>query len=248
MLRFLTAGESHGQALVVIVEGLPAGLAVTVEEIQAEMARRRLGYGRGPRQRFEVDELSLLGGVRHGRTLGSPVAIEIQNAIGIRVSFGRTRETRTPGVYNLVYEMEEERVGVRAGKLALDAVEACAEDEVRDLDFSERLDDLKRLREKWGLGPSTKSIVDTAAARGVPHMRLNDRSFVMLGTGIHQKRIQATITSQTHHIAVEIASDKEETNRILGDLGLPVPQQRVVYREEEAAKEAGDARLFDGLA
>jgi chorismate synthase len=79
VLRFLTAGESHGQALVVIVEGLPAGLAITVEEIQAEMGRRRLGYGRGPRQRFEVDELTLLGGVRHGRTLGSPVAIEIQN-------------------------------------------------------------------------------------------------------------------------------------------------------------------------
>ena len=80
MLRYLTAGESHGQALVVIVEGLPAGLSITVEEIQAEMARRRLGYGRGPRQKFEQDELTLLGGVRHGRTLGSPVAIEIKNS------------------------------------------------------------------------------------------------------------------------------------------------------------------------
>src|SRR5688572_23275620 len=79
MLRFLTAGESHGQALVVVVEGLPAGLDVTVEDIQADLARRRLGYGRGPRQRFEVDELTLVGGVRHGRTLGSPVAIEIKN-------------------------------------------------------------------------------------------------------------------------------------------------------------------------
>jgi chorismate synthase len=79
VLRYLTAGESHGQGLVVIVEGLPAGLAVTVEDIQAELARRRLGYGRGPRQRFEVDELTLIAGVRHGRTLGSPVAIEIKN-------------------------------------------------------------------------------------------------------------------------------------------------------------------------
>src|SRR5215211_9410214 len=79
MLRFLTAGESHGQALVVIVEGLPAGLPITVEEVQAELARRRLGFGRGPRMRFEVDELTLLGGVRHGRTLGSPVAIEVAN-------------------------------------------------------------------------------------------------------------------------------------------------------------------------
>ncbi|MEO9223831.1 MAG: chorismate synthase [Acidimicrobiales bacterium] len=80
MLRFLTAGESHGRALVVIVEGLPADLGVTVEEIQAELARRRLGYGRGPRQRFEQDELTIIGGVRHGRTLGSPVAIEIANS------------------------------------------------------------------------------------------------------------------------------------------------------------------------
>ncbi len=79
MLRFLTAGESHGRGLVVILEGLPAGLPVTVEEIAGELARRRLGYGRGPRMRFEQDELTILGGVRHGRTLGSPVAIEILN-------------------------------------------------------------------------------------------------------------------------------------------------------------------------
>jgi chorismate synthase len=79
VLRFLTAGESHGPALVVIVEGLPAGLAVTVEDIQEELRRRRLGYGRGPRMRFEVDDVRILGGVRHGRTLGSPVAVEIAN-------------------------------------------------------------------------------------------------------------------------------------------------------------------------
>src|SRR5690606_41371550 len=77
MLRFLTAGESHGKALVVIVEGLPAGLPVSVEALQAELARRRLGYGRGPRQRFEQGELTLLGGGRHGRTRGSPVAGEV---------------------------------------------------------------------------------------------------------------------------------------------------------------------------
>ena len=79
MLRYLTAGESHGRGLVAIVEGLPAGLPITVDEISRELARRRLGYGRGPRMRFEQDEVTLLGGVRHGRTLGSPVAIEIAN-------------------------------------------------------------------------------------------------------------------------------------------------------------------------
>jgi chorismate synthase len=80
MLRFLTGGESHGKALVVIIEGLPAGLPVNAEYISNELARRRLGYGRGPRMRFEADELTLLGGIRHGRTLGSPVAIEIGNS------------------------------------------------------------------------------------------------------------------------------------------------------------------------
>ena len=79
MLRFLTAGESHGRALVVVVEGLPAGLGLTREQVQDELARRRLGYGRGPRMRFEQDDITLLGGIRHGRTLGSPVAIEIGN-------------------------------------------------------------------------------------------------------------------------------------------------------------------------
>jgi chorismate synthase len=97
VLRYLTAGESHGQALVVIVEGLPAGLEITVEEIQAEMARRRLGYGRGPRQRFEQDELTLLGGVRHGRTLGSPVAIEIKNSEWFRSDKWHEEMSPAPG-------------------------------------------------------------------------------------------------------------------------------------------------------
>jgi chorismate synthase len=79
VLRFLTAGESHGQALVVVVEGLPALLPITIEEIADELARRRLGYGRGPRMRFERDDVELLSGVRHGRTLGSPVSVLIRN-------------------------------------------------------------------------------------------------------------------------------------------------------------------------
>ena len=98
MLRYLTAGESHGQALVVIIEGLPAGLEITVDEIQAEMARRRLGYGRGPRQRFEQDELTLVGGVRHGRTLGSPVAIEIKNSEWFRSDKWHQEMSPAPGV------------------------------------------------------------------------------------------------------------------------------------------------------
>jgi chorismate synthase len=97
VLRYLTAGESHGKALVVVIEGLPAGLPITVEEIQGEMARRRLGYGRGPRQRFEVDNLTLLGGVRHGRTLGSPVAIEIENTEWFRSDKWHEEMSPAPG-------------------------------------------------------------------------------------------------------------------------------------------------------
>lgn len=79
MLRFLTAGESHGPALTVVVEGLPAGLPILIDDIASELARRRLGYGRGPRMRFEQDDVEILGGVRHGVTLGSPVSIMIRN-------------------------------------------------------------------------------------------------------------------------------------------------------------------------
>ena len=97
MLRYLTGGESHGQALVVIVEGLPAGMKVTAEDIQAELGRRRLGYGRGPRQRFEQDEIVLIGGIRHGRTLGSPVAIEIKNSEWFRSDVWHEEMSPAPG-------------------------------------------------------------------------------------------------------------------------------------------------------
>jgi len=98
MLRYLTAGESHGQALVVIIEGLPAGLELTLADIQGELARRRLGYGRGPRQRFEQDEVTLIGGVRHGRTLGSPLAIEIKNSEWFRSDKWHEEMSPAPGV------------------------------------------------------------------------------------------------------------------------------------------------------
>jgi len=80
VLRYLTAGESHGKALVVILEGLPAGLPLTIEDLNTDLGRRRLGYGRGPRMKFEADEVTILAGVRHGLTLGSPIAIEIGNS------------------------------------------------------------------------------------------------------------------------------------------------------------------------
>lgn len=97
VLRYLTAGESHGKALTVIVEGLPAGLPVLASDIESELARRRLGYGRGPRQKFEKDEITLVGGIRHGRTLGSPVAIEIQNSEWFRSDKWHEEMSPAPG-------------------------------------------------------------------------------------------------------------------------------------------------------
>ena len=97
VLRYLTSGESHGKALTVIVEGLPAGMPILAEDIERDLARRRLGYGRGPRQRFEKDVITLVGGVRHGRTLGSPVAIEIQNSEWFRSDKWHAEMSPEPG-------------------------------------------------------------------------------------------------------------------------------------------------------
>ena len=98
MLRYLTAGESHGQALVVIVEGLPSNLPVTVADLSGELARRRLGFGRGPRQKFEQDDIELIGGIRHGRTLGSPVAVLIKNTEWFRSDVWHEEMSPHPGV------------------------------------------------------------------------------------------------------------------------------------------------------
>ncbi|MFM8529004.1 MAG: chorismate synthase [Ilumatobacteraceae bacterium] len=127
MLRYLTAGESHGRALVVIVEGLPAGLPVTVEDVQAELARRRLGYGRGPRQRVEVDEVTLVGGVRHGRTLGSPVAIEIKNTEWFRSDKWHKEMDPAPG------RTETPLTSVRPGHADLAGMQKYGFDDARDV-------------------------------------------------------------------------------------------------------------------
>ena len=80
MLRWLTAGESHGPELIAVLEGLPAGVPVLAEDIQLDLQRRRLGYGRGARMKFEQDELNISGGVRHGKSLGGPIALRVGNS------------------------------------------------------------------------------------------------------------------------------------------------------------------------
>ncbi|HET6762667.1 MAG TPA: cyanophycin synthetase, partial [Longimicrobiaceae bacterium] len=182
------------------------------------------------------------------------VAIELQNVAGARVTFGKTRETDTPGVYSVVYEYEEAEVGQEAGRVALDLLhhllpeplrgEVLAESAAREFadegpfEFAAERDALIRYAERRALGPSTAALVRAAEERGIPWIRLNGRSLIQFGHGRWQRRIQATVTSETRHIAVEMASDKELTNRLLSDLGLPVPRQVTVYDEEEAVRAA----------
>ena len=173
------------------------------------------------------------------------VAIELQNMVGCRVTFGKTRGSGEPGCYHVVYEYEEAQVGLEAGMLALRLLHHLVPAELRpgvedepDFDFERELETLIRGAQRRAFGPSTASLVRAAQDRDIPWIRLNAYSLVQFGHGRHQRRIQATVTSETRHIAVEIASDKELTNRILGDIGLPVPRQLQVWTPDEAARAA----------
>jgi len=175
------------------------------------------------------------------------VAIELQQLTGAKVVFGKTRGEGAKGRYHVVYEYEEERVGTAAGELALKLIHQLLPADLRPrdvtvepgFDFKKELVELIDYAQRRQLGPSTASLVRAAEARDIPWMRLNDYSLIQLGHGKYQQRIQATVTSNTRHIAVEIASDKEETNRILGELGLPVPKQ-MLARSPEGAERAAE--------
>ncbi|WP_377189247.1 cyanophycin synthetase [Ruegeria meonggei] len=175
-------------------------------------------------------------------------AIEVQNVAGSDVTFGRTRSTGEPGRYNMVYEYRQRDVGLDAGKLAMRLLmhllpQALKEQVDYDFDPDFNWDDELRsfvLRaQRKEFGPSTGSLVKAAQGRDIPWIRLNSGSLVQFGHGKYQKRIQATITSETKHISVEISCDKEDTHNLLNDLGLPVPQQRMVYSPGEAVRAAG---------
>jgi len=172
--------------------------------------------------------------VKEGTWIGhviEHIALEIQTLAGMDVGFGRTRGTGEPGIYNVVFAYMEERVGIFAAKSAVRIADALAKNQPYDLESD--IQEMRELRENERLGPSTGSIVDEAVNRGIPWIRLNRRSLVMLGYGINQKRIQATITSQTGSIAVDLACDKEETKNLLNAAGISVPKGYTVYDEED---------------
>jgi cyanophycin synthetase len=190
-------------------------------------------------RRMKEDEGTWLGHVLEH------VAIELQNMAGEDVTFGKTRSTDKPGVYSVVYEYAQKDEGIAAGELALKLLTSLLPAALQtsgllpeDWNWPSARDEFIRFAQRRALGPSTASIVKAAEERNIPWLRLNEQSLVQLGHGKYQQRIQATITSRTPHIAVELASDKEETNKILGSLGLPVPRQELVQTESLAIRAA----------
>jgi cyanophycin synthetase len=167
------------------------------------------------------------------------VALELQNLAGTDVRHGKTRGAGITGQYNVVFEFREETVGIEAGKLAVRIVNHLVEPMADpDLDYLAELERLIRLAERQAFGPSTQAIIDEAASRDIPFIRLDRHSLVQLGQGVHQQRIRATMTSRTPGIAVDIAGDKNLTNRLLDSAGLPVPKADVVEDVEAAVATA----------
>ncbi len=174
-------------------------------------------------------------------------ALEIQGVASTDVTFGRTRSTGTPGQYNMVYAYRQRDVGLEAGELALRLLMHSLPEPLRsqvdykidpEFDWEDELKTFVLRAQRREFGPSTGSLVEAAEARSIPWIRLNNYSLVQFGHGKYQQRIQATITSETRHISVEISCDKEDTHNLLNDLGLPVPLQRMVYSPREAVRAA----------
>jgi len=162
------------------------------------------------------------------------IALELQTLAGMETGFGRTRGTGQDGEYYVVFNYTEEEAGVFAAKAAVAIAQALIDK--TDYDVAADIMTLREIREKTRLGPSTGCIVDEAAKRGIPFIRLNKQSLVQLGYGVNQKRIRATIASTTSNIAVDIAGNKSETKNLLGAAEIPVPKGDVVRTEEELKK------------
>lgn len=178
--------------------------------------------------------------VKEGTWMGhviEHIALEIQTLAGMDTGFGRTRGTGKHGEYYVVFSYMEEDAGVYAAKAAVRIAQALVDGKAYDLE--DDIMNLREIREDTRLGPSTGSIVDEAAKRGIPFIRLNKHSLVQLGYGVHQKRIRATIASTTSNIAVDIACDKEETKALLEAAEIPVPRGTII-RSQEGLKDAID--------
>ncbi len=230
-------GELENWPSMKLGRGFTDGLVAALPGLQTHTC----SYGKpgGFIRRLTEDEGTWMGHILEH------VAIELQNVAGEPVTFGKTRSHGAPGQYHVIYQYEQEDVGMEAGRLGLMLLHSLLPAELRpdgavprDFDFAAERDEFIRYAQRRHLGPSTMSLVRTAEERKIPWIRINEQSLIQFGHGRYQQRIQATVTSRTSHIAVELASDKEETNRILGNLGLPVPRQRLVQGEDDAVEAA----------
>jgi len=170
--------------------------------------------------------------VKEGTWMGhviEHIALELQTMAGMDVGFGRTRGYGEEGVYNVVFAYLEEKVGRYTAEASVRICEALIDG--KEYDLSEDIQRMREIREDERLGPSTGSIVEEAQRRGIPWIRLNKYSLCQLGYGANQKRIQATVTSETSNIAVEIACDKEDTKDLLEQAEVPVPRGEIIRRE-----------------
>jgi cyanophycin synthetase len=178
-----------------------------------------------------------LSRVREGTMMGhilEHIALELQTLAGMPVGFGRTRETATPGVYQVVFEYQNEAAGRYAARAALRLCESLVKTgHYPKAELQQDLDDLRDLRSKASLGPSTEALVREAESRGIPWTLLEVRDLLQFGYGKYQKRVQASLTSYSNVLGVELAGDKESTKRILGQAGIPVPQGVVIYSLDE---------------
>ena len=164
------------------------------------------------------------------------VALQLQQSVGHDMRRGKTRQVKgVRGRYNVIYAYYDESVGLAAGELAVKLVNHLISPDP-DFDFEAELERFIVRGERTAFGPSTQAIVDEAVSRDIPYLRLNTASLVQLGQGVHQKRIRATMTSQTSSVAVDIASNKELTLSLLSSAGLPVPKSASVRTVEDAVR------------
>ncbi len=176
------------------------------------------------------------------------IALEIQTLAGMECGFGRTRSTRTKGIYNVVFSYTEETVGLYAAKASVKIAEALIN--ATDYDLEADIKAMREMRERERFGPSTGSIVDEAVARDIPYIRLNDQSLVQLGYGKNQVRFRATMTDRTSSIAVDLASNKDETKKLLQEAAIPVAKGVCISYESEletAVSKVGFPLVFKPL-
>jgi cyanophycin synthetase len=218
------------------------GFGARLEALMPSLMQHRCSEGK---------EGGLFSRIKEGTWMGhviEHIALELQTLAGMECGYGRTRGTGAKGVYNVVFNYMEEAVGLYAAKTSVKIAEHLIKGEAYDIDAEIR--HMRELRESVRFGPSTGSIVDEAIARDIPFIRINSESLVQLGYGKNQVRFRATMTDRTSSIAVDLASNKDETKRMLKDAAIPVAKGVCISNPddlEDAVKSVGFPLVFKPL-